>query len=127
MLMRAGLDWHSDAAKCVSMPLAHAHAHLHAHIDARLPCACPHSTPVPTATCRYNEKKRFDVVVGVFLSSVRAPSDGALFVRKGSHHAERSARLGGQLAKAGSKGALVSEGAARVIADEVHPRPRPTI
>ena len=55
---KAGLDWHTDAAK-------------------------------------YNDKKTFDVVVGVFLSDVDAASAGALFVRPGSHLAERHARLEG--------------------------------
>lgn len=38
-----------------------------------------------TDAAKYNEKKRFDLVVGIFLSSVPSPSDGALYVLPGSH------------------------------------------
>ena len=78
LLERAGLDWHTDAAK-------------------------------------YNEKKRFDVVVGVFLSRVAAAHEGCLYVLPGSHRAERAARERGQL----PKGALHSPEAM----DEATPRP----
>ena len=41
-----------------------------------------------------NEKKTFDLVVGIFLSDVDQASAGALFVRPGSHVSERRAREG---------------------------------
>ena len=50
-----------------------------------------------TDAAKYNDKKSFDVVVGVFLSDVLRPSDGALFVRPGSHVRERAARVEGRL------------------------------
>lgn len=52
-----------------------------------------------TDAAKYNEKKSFDVVVGIFLSEVGAASDGALFVRPGSHVSERQARQEGRLAR----------------------------
>ena len=60
-----------------------------------------------TDAAKYNEKKTFDVVVGIFLSRVSKASDGALFVRPRSHTAEREARVLGRLAK----GVLHSDGA----------------
>lgn len=59
-----------------------------------------------TDAAKYNDKKVFDIVIGIFLSPVRRPSDGALFVRPGSHASERRARAEGQL-----RGQLHSEGA----------------
>mmetsp|Transcript_2343 Transcript_2343/g.6173 ORF Transcript_2343/g.6173 Transcript_2343/m.6173 type:complete len:485 (-) Transcript_2343:182-1636(-) len=56
---------------------------------------------------KYNEKKNFDLTVGVFLSPVRAPSDGCLWVQPGSHITERAAREAG-----GLNGALLSGAAA---------------
>ena len=53
-----------------------------------------------TRYTRYNDKKTFDLVVGVFLSAVRGPCDGALFVQPGSHTAERNARHAGTLGAA---------------------------
>ena len=53
-----------------------------------------------TDAAKYNDKKCFDVVVGVFLSPIRHPSDGALFVRPRSHLKERSAREEGRLGTA---------------------------
>lgn len=55
---------------------------------------------------KYNDKKRFDIVVGVFLSPITKASDGALLVLPASHTHERAVRLAGQLAD----GALRSEG-----------------
>lgn len=60
-----------------------------------------------TDAAKYNDKKTFDVVVGVFLSDVTSPSDGALFVRPGSQCTERHARGAGML----TAGALHSQGA----------------
>ena len=50
-----------------------------------------------TDAAKYNEKKRFDFVVGVFLSAVTRPSEGALLVKPGSHTEERSVRMSGAL------------------------------
>lgn len=50
-----------------------------------------------TDAAKYNAKKRFDVVVGVFLSDVQRASDGALWVAPGSQVAERDARESGAL------------------------------
>ena len=50
-----------------------------------------------TDAAKYNEKKRFDFVVGVFLSAVNKPSDGALLVKPGSQAEERKVRLRGAL------------------------------
>ena len=47
---------------------------------------------------KYNDKKTFDVVLGLFLSPVRRACDGALFVRPGSQTHERQERLAGRLA-----------------------------
>lgn len=52
-----------------------------------------------TDAAKYNEKKRFDLVAGVFLTDLTDPSQGVLWVQPGSHVAERQAReaLGGRL------------------------------
>lgn len=65
-----------------------------------------------TDAAKYNAKKTFDVVVGLFLSDVVRPSDGVLWVQPGSHTRERIAREAGTLAD----GALCTDEAARVRA-----------
>ena len=56
---------------------------------------------------KYNEKKQFHLVVGIFLTAVRCASDGALMVQPGSHVTERRARENGEV----PRGALHSPGA----------------
>ena len=41
---------------------------------------------------KYNDKKRFDIVVGVFLNELENATDGNLWVKPGSHSEERRAR-----------------------------------
>ena len=60
-----------------------------------------------TDAAKYNEKKCFDVVVGIFLSAVGSACDGALMVQPGTQQSERRAREGAQLAR----GALHRDGA----------------
>lgn len=52
-----------------------------------------------TDAAKYNEKKTFDVVAGVFLNDLRTADQGVLWVQPGTHTAERAAResLGGRL------------------------------
>ena len=50
-----------------------------------------------TDAAKYNAKKTFDLVVGLFLTDVLLASDGALWVQPGSHIAEKHARESGAL------------------------------
>lgn len=55
-------------------------------------CTTKHRKTRVSQAAKYNEKKRFDLVVGIFLSTVERASDGALMVQPGSHLEERRAR-----------------------------------
>ena len=68
---------------------------------AALPALLQHAGGLDwhTDAAKYNEKKSFDVVVGLFLSSVGAAHDGALMVQPGSQRAERRAREAGELGR----------------------------
>ena len=49
------------------------------------------------AAAKYNAKKSFDFVVGIFLNSLEGAAQGNLWVQPGSQHAEREAREAGRL------------------------------
>ena len=50
-----------------------------------------------TDAAKYNDKKTFDIVLGVFLNAIPCASGGNLYVRVGSHHTEKDAREESQL------------------------------
>ena len=61
--------------------------------EAALPMLMPRlSSEWHTDAAKYNEKKHFDVVAGVFLSPVKGSCEGNLWVHPGSHIRERHAR-----------------------------------
>ena len=72
-----------------------------------------------TDAAKYNDKKSFHFVVGVFLSAVGCASEGALMVQPGSQHDERRAREQGEL----PKGALHSSTAATGAGSEARAVP----
>ena len=72
-----------------------------------------------TDAAKYNDKKSFDFVVGIFLSAVGRASEGALMVQPGSQRDERRARVQGEL----PKGALHSSTAATGAGSEARAVP----
>ena len=61
-----------------------------------------------TDAAKYNEKKSFDFVLGIFLSRVATSADGALFVLPGSHVEARAQREAGRLARGNAPGRSTS-------------------
>jgi len=67
--------------------------------EAALPSLLPHAEAQwHTDAAKYNGKKSFDVVAGIFLSPLEGCAQGNLWVHPGSHLRERAAREGGLLA-----------------------------
>eukprot|EP00965_Chrysotila_dentata_P221951 6192686-Pleurochrysis_carterae.AAC.4 len=54
-----------------------------------------------TDAAKYNRKKRFDFVLGVFLSAIPRACDGCLWVRRGSHCARGRLSQPDELAREG--------------------------
>jgi hypothetical protein len=68
--------------------------------EAALPSLLPHAvTEWHTDAAKYNEKKCFDVVAGIFLNEMQGTAEGNLWVQPGSQARERKAREAGQLAR----------------------------